>query len=99
MEMMSGFPPPEPARVTLANWQDPGSVRWAFRHMREVIPTQVIPAGGGPATPLRAGPALDLGGIPVTTLSGTESSVQDVINETSTDAFLVLHRGRLLTER
>ena len=99
MEMMSGFPPPEQARVTLANWQDPGSVRWAFRHMREVIPTQVIPAGGGPATPLPAGPALDLGGISVTTLSGDESSVQGVINETSTDALLVLHRGRLLTER
>src|ERR1700755_943768 len=99
MEMMSGFPPPEQARVTLANWQDPGSVRWAFRHMREIVPTQVIPSGGGPATPLPAGPALDLASIPVTTLSGAESGVQDVINATSTDAFLVLHRGRLLTER
>jgi CubicO group peptidase (beta-lactamase class C family) len=96
---MSGFPPPEEARVTLSNWQEPGSVRWAFRHMREIIPTQVIPAAVGPATPLPTGGGLDLGDIPVTTLAGTESTVEDVIDQTSTDALLVLHRGSLLTER
>lgn len=96
---MTGFPPPEQARVTLSNWQDPTSVRWAFRHMREIIPTQVIPAGSGPVTPLAAAAAPDLAGIPMTRLSGAASSVEEVFEETSTDALLVLHGGKLLTER
>ena len=43
--LMTGFPPAPEAQVTLANWQDPPYNRWAFRHMREVIPSQPIPAG------------------------------------------------------
>ena len=43
--LMAGFPPALEARVTLANWQDPPFSRWAFRHMRELIPSQLIPAG------------------------------------------------------
>ncbi|HET6989389.1 MAG TPA: serine hydrolase [Kribbella sp.] len=99
MRMMTGFPPPEDARVTLSNWQDPASVRWAFGHMREIMPTQVIPAGRGPVTSLPTATSPDLAGIPVTTMSGAESSVEDVFETTSTDALLVLHRGSLLTER
>jgi hypothetical protein len=44
--LMTGFPPAPEAQVTLANWQDPPFNRWAFRHMRELIPTQPIPAAG-----------------------------------------------------
>ena len=43
--LMTGFPPAPEAQVTLANWQDPPFNRWAFRHMRELIPSQPIPAG------------------------------------------------------
>jgi len=43
--LMTGFPPAPEAQVTLANWQDPPYSRWAFRHMRELIPSQSIPAG------------------------------------------------------
>src|SRR5438876_7634958 len=42
--LMTGFPPAPEAQVTLANWQDPPFNRWAFRHMRELIPSQPIPA-------------------------------------------------------
>ena len=41
--LMTGFPPPPESRVTLANWQDPPFNRWAFRHMREIIPSHRIP--------------------------------------------------------
>ena len=38
--LMTGAPPFAPeARVTLANWQDPPFNRWAFQHVRELIPT------------------------------------------------------------
>jgi hypothetical protein len=51
---MAGPPPFAPgARVTLANWQDPPFNRWAFQHVRELIPTARISRGDGPAWPLR----------------------------------------------
>ncbi len=39
---MIGFPPADDTLVTLATWQDSPNVRWAFQHMREIIPTQEI---------------------------------------------------------
>ena len=100
MDSMTGFPPDEDSRVTVANWQEPGSVRWAFRHMREIIPTQVIPAGPAPAVRLRQSAATPTSrAITVHRLSGATSSVEDVFDETSTDALIVLHDGALLTER
>ncbi|HEV3329433.1 MAG TPA: hypothetical protein VG096_00520, partial [Bryobacteraceae bacterium] len=54
--LMVGFPPPAQSQVTLANWQDPPFNRWAFQHVRELIPSHPIPAGR-PA-PLPAGPPL-----------------------------------------
>ena len=98
MDRMTGFPPTEDSRVTVGNWQDPASVRWAFRHMREIIPTQVIPAGGSVVDLAERGDA-DLAGITVDRLTGATSSVEEVFDETSTDALIVLHDGVLITER
>ena len=99
MDSMTGFPPDPDSRVTVANWQEPGSVRWAFRHMREIVPTQAIPAGPGPSSDFAERGDADLAGITVHRLSGATSSVEDVFEETSTDALIVLHDGALLTER
>src|SRR5712691_2545599 len=48
--LMTGAPPFRPEfLVTLANWQDPPFNRWAFQHVRELIPTARIARGDGPA--------------------------------------------------
>ena len=61
--LMAGAPPFAPdARVTLANWQDPPFNRWAFQHVRELIPTARIPRGDGPAWELPRAER-DLGGL------------------------------------
>jgi CubicO group peptidase (beta-lactamase class C family) len=99
MHRMAGFPAHEATRVTLANWQDSDSVRWAFRHMRELIPSQAIPAGPGPVRPLPERAGVDLGAVTVTRLDGTLASVDDVFAETWTDALLVLHDGQIVAER
>ena len=96
--LMAGFPPPPEARVTLANWQDPPFNRWAFRHMREIIPSQVIPAGPGGGSPL---PAADMP-LPdplVWRLDGRSATTAEVFADTYTDALVVLHDGRLVAER
>ena len=36
---MQGFPPPADAQVTLANWRNAHWNRWAFHHVRELLPT------------------------------------------------------------
>ena len=93
---MSGFPPSPPQQVTLSNWQQPDSLRWSFRHMREIIPTHPI-AGGGVARPLTVHEQ-DLGDIPVP-LADTPSTVSQILDSTFTDGLLVLHDGAVVTER
>ena len=80
--LMDGFPPAPQSRVTLANWQDPPFNRWAFRHVREIIPTQPIPAGPAGAAPLAAS-GRDLGDPPVVRLNGRTAAVSDVIADTT----------------
>jgi len=89
----------ERSPVTLGNWQEPANVRWAFQHMREIIPSQVIRAGDGPARPLPPGRDVDLGAVRFTRMDGTAASVADVVAETCTDAVVILHDGAVLTER
>src|SRR6478736_1588519 len=93
---MSGFPPSSPQQVNLSNWQQPASLRWSFRHMREVIPTHPIVAGGA-VRPLPARER-DLGDIPVSLADGP-STVAKVLDTTYTDGLLVLHDGVVVTER
>jgi hypothetical protein len=96
--LMDGFPPAPESRVTLANWQDPPFNRWAFRHMREIIPSHLIAAGpdGGPPLPAADVPLPD----PlVWRLDGSSATASEVFASTYTDALVVLHDGRLVAER
>jgi CubicO group peptidase (beta-lactamase class C family) len=96
--LMAGVPPfPPNAQVTLANWQDPPFNRWAFQHVRELIPTARISRGTGPARRLPRAEC-DLSGIAFR--SGERGlTIGDLLAESYTDAFLVMHRGRIVTEQ
>ena len=99
--LMTGFPPAPEAQVTLANWQDPPYSRWAFRHMRELIPSHPIPAGpGGPggAAPLPSAP-WPLPDPPVLRIDGSTATAAEVFADTYTDALVVLKDGQLVAER
>ncbi len=96
--LMAGAPPFSPqARVTLANWQDPPFNRWAFQHVRELIPTARIPRGEGPAWRLPRAER-DLGAVRFAS-AGEELTIAELLAQTCTDGFLVLHRGRIVTEQ
>ena len=64
--------------------------------MRELIPSHPIPAGQ-PA-PLPAA-SRSLGNPPVVRLDGSASTVEDVLADTYTDAFVVMHDGQVVAER
>ena len=97
-ELMTGFPSSPEAQVTLANWQDPPFNRWAFRHMRELIPSQLIAAGPGGPSPLSAA-HVPMPDPPVWRLDGSTATAAEVFAGTHTDALVVLHDGRLVAER
>jgi CubicO group peptidase (beta-lactamase class C family) len=95
--LMTGAPPFQPqSQVTLANWQDPPFNRWAFQHIRELIPTARIARGDGPAWRL---PRAERDVLGLSFRSGErELSVADLLAESCTDGFLVLHRGTIVAE-
>jgi CubicO group peptidase (beta-lactamase class C family) len=95
--LMESTPPPADRLVTLANWQDPPFNRWGFQHVRELIPTARIARGDGPARPLPRAER-DLDGLAFRS-GRRRMTVGRMLDETATDGFLVLHRGRVVTER
>jgi hypothetical protein len=95
---MTGTPPfRAEQQVTLGNWQDPPFNRWAFQHVRELIPTARISRGAGPSRPLPSA-GRDISGI--TFRSGDEElTVGEMLASTYTDGFLVLHQGSVVSEQ
>lgn len=97
LHLMEGTPPPPERLVTLANWQDPPFNRWGFQHVRDLIPTARIAHGDGPVWKLpRAERDLDN----LTFISGRKSmTVGRMLAQTATDGFMVLHRGKVVSEQ
>src|ERR1700730_16873650 len=103
---MSQEPAPEVqgVPVTALNWQDPPANRWAFWHVGDLLPTYRVPRGDGAPRPLPAAPGRpDLLSVPVNRMDRTgeppsTSTVGDVLDDTYTDAYLVLQDGQLVTE-
>ncbi|MBK6885550.1 MAG: serine hydrolase [Tetrasphaera sp.] len=88
--------------VTLDNWAEPPNVRWSFLHLEEILATQSIPASSDPE-PLAA--QLDPALLSVTTprydATGRivrHTSVAEVLADTDTDGFALLHHGRIRLE-
>lgn len=75
----------------LSNWRTAPHNRWSFNHVDELITTQ--PISHGKPTPLNAGASLDL-----KSLKLAQGAVSDFLERSSTDGFIVLHRGRIVAE-
>jgi len=84
---MERFPAPAEAQVTLANWRNPPYAKWAFQHVRELIPTAEI--ANDPAS-VRA--------LPTEPIDEKKLPLQDFLEATDTDGLVILHRGRLVFE-
>jgi CubicO group peptidase (beta-lactamase class C family) len=95
---MTGFPPPLQQRVTRANFMQPPYNRWAFQHIRDLQPTRGIYRGTGPVSPLASAP-VDLEALEYEVLEGRRISLQHWLDESATDAFVVLHKGEIVYER
>lgn len=98
MALMNGFPPLPDAQVTLANWRTFPYVKWSFQHVREIVPSADIVNDPANVATLEASP-LPIGDIPFRDIDGATRNISEFLDRTDTDAFVVLHRGKLLAER
>ena len=96
--MMKGFPPQPEGQVTLANWRISPFNRWAFHHVREIIPTADIPRDPADVRELPEQPQ-DLSRLPLAVSGGDTIPLARFLDDSSTDGIVVLHKGRLVFER
>ncbi|MHB8271747.1 serine hydrolase domain-containing protein [Bradyrhizobium sp.] len=94
--LMDGFPPPPDRLVTLSNWRKAPFSGWGFRNVRRLVPTADI-AAPGHAIPLERS-LEDVGHIGFTGHDGQPTTIGRALPATSTDAFVVLRRGRIAAE-
>jgi CubicO group peptidase (beta-lactamase class C family) len=100
LKLMQGFPPPTTAQV---RWDDASmwtfpKTRWAFSHMRELVPTVGLRRDGA-VSPLPRAERADLDAVQLTTLDGRHMTWRESLDANHTDGILVLHRGRVVYER
>lgn len=96
---MQGVPPPVEKRVNLDNWDRPPFNRWAFQHVREIVPTTQVSKGNGPAWQLAAADQ-NFDDLKVThPRNGIRRSVIQILEQTYTDGFLVIHGDQIVYER
>lgn len=95
--LMDGFPPRPEHQVTLANWRSSPFNRWAFHHVREVVPSADIPNDPAGVLPLPSDPV----GLKTLAIESGRTGplpFNDFLDETSTDGLVILHRGRVVFE-
>ncbi len=99
-QLMQGFPPPADKTVRFIDGSSgkfPGT-RWAFSHIRELVPTANVWRGEGAVSPLPRAER-DLDKIPVTTMDGKAITFGDMPALTYADGLLVLHKGKIIYEK
>lgn len=96
--LMDGFPPSPETQVTLANWRTAPFNRWAFHHVRELLPTADIPHDPAKVRELPVRPA-GLEEVRITGTAGKALTLDQALEGTSTDGLVVLHRGSIVLER
>lgn len=83
--------------ATLANWRVPPFSRWAFRHVRKFIPVADITCVAGEAWQLPAEPQ-SLHEFHLFSDRNAPLSLDGFLEETATDALVVMHGGRIIHE-
>ena len=98
--LMVGTPPPPEYRVTIDNWQEYPQKIWSFQHTSELFPTRLIArAGKVHELPLSMLPRAEIDAIAVNAPGEPAMNWPQMLQETHTDAIVVLHRGRIVEER
>jgi CubicO group peptidase (beta-lactamase class C family) len=93
---MQGAPVPPEWRVPADGWDGPPWNRWAFQHVRELVPTAAV-AHGGDVWHM-PGTAQDVDAIACTDAAGRPSGWAAMLDATYTDATLIWLDGKVIAE-
>lgn len=99
---MQGAPPPRELQVRfddLSHFAFPRT-RWAFAHMRRLVPSSRVWRGPGPASELPRAERDDIDAVSFTPMGAAQPmSWLASLDANYTDAIMVLHQGRIVYER
>jgi CubicO group peptidase (beta-lactamase class C family) len=95
--IMRGFPPPPEKRPDLTNWDLAPFNRWSFMNIRKLFPTVDVNADYANVQSLPLA-LQDLSGISFKVHTGKTVTLSDFLYSSYTDGFLVLHKGKIITE-
>lgn len=98
LKLMQGFPPPPERLVTRANIMKFPNQRWAFHHMRELQPTANVWRGDADNVKMLDEEPAPVKDIEFEDADGKQRTVDDWLQQTDTDGFLVLHEGDIAFE-
>lgn len=96
--LMKGAPIPADMLVTVSNMMQAPYNRWAFHHVRQLQPSSEVSRGEGAPRQLAESP-VDLDALDFRVGDNSKVSLDAWLKESCTDAFLVLHKGRIVYER
>jgi len=95
--LMDGFPPRPDMQVSLANWRSSPFNKWVFHHVRELLPSADIPHDPANVRALPVSP-IAVDGLRIPRDNGEILTLGQVLEATSTDGLVVLHKGRIALE-
>ena len=100
LSLMTGFPAKTENQVDLSNWRTAPYCHWAFHHVRELLPTANVEADHKNLNDFSfSSDHQPVDKISFNTADGTLSTVADVLDQGSTDAFMVLKDDRIVFEQ
>ena len=94
---MQGFPVAPGDRVPIEDWDRAPWNRWAFQHIREILPTAEVWRGRDEPWPVPQNPA-DFSKLEFSSSAGGKSTLSDFVETEYTDGLLVAHRGAIVHE-
>ena len=102
MKWMTGQPVPADRLVQFADrsFMKFPQTRWAFTHLRQLMPTSVVRRGDGPVSVLPRSERQDIDAVTLTPIGRQDSMTwAQSLDANYTDGILILHRGAIVYER
>ena len=96
-ELMQGFPPSPENQVTAENWRTSPFSSWAFRNIRQLLPTAPIHASRNHQWELSR-TSRNLTDLPFQDIQGKEVTLGKFLIDNDVDGFIVLHKGAVVFE-
>ncbi len=96
--IMTGFPVPPESRIPLQDWDRAPWNRWAFQHIREILPTTEVWRGESAVRELPEQPA-ELERLRFKDAERKGTTIRQWLDSSFNDGFIVMHRGAIAFEQ